>query len=159
MKGNAKVIDQLQILLESELSAFDQYFIHARMYGDWGLEKLEERISHEADEEREHAQLLIDRLLFLEATPDLSKRMGLKVGSDVPAMLQNDLDYECDVQKKLKSAIQICEQEKDYETRRILLKLLDDTEEDHIYWLEQQLGLIQKMGLPNYIESMSGRLS
>jgi len=159
MKGNAKVIDQLQILLESELSAFDQYFIHARMYGDWGLEKLEERISHEADEEREHAQLLIDRLLFLEATPDLSKRMGLKVGSDVPAMLQNDLDYEYDVQKKLKSAIQICEQEKDYETRRILLKLLDDTEEDHIYWLEQQLGLIKKMGLPNYIESMSGRLS
>ncbi len=153
MKGNSKVIAQLQKLLESEMSAFDQYFMHARMYGDWGLSKLEERISHEAEEEKEHAQLLIDRILFLESTPDLSKRTPLKIGSDVPSMLKNDLDYEYEVADKLKSAIKVCEDEKDYESRQILLKLLKDTEEDHMFWLEQQIGLIDKMGLQNYIQS------
>lgn len=155
MQGNQRVIEQLQILLESEMSAFDQYFIHARMYGDWDLSKLEERISHEAEEEKEHAQLLIDRILFLEGTPDLSKRVPLKIGKDVPEMLQNDLDYEYQVADKLKSAISICEQEKDYQSRQILLKLLADTEEDHMYWLERQLGLIDKMGLQNYTQSQT----
>ncbi|WP_196138160.1 bacterioferritin [Aliikangiella sp. G2MR2-5] len=153
MQGSQKVIEQLQKLLESEMSAFDQYFIHARMYGDWGLGKLEERISHEAEEEREHAQLLIDRMLFLEATPDLSKRTPLKIGKDVPEMLKNDLDYEYHVADALKVAISVCEQERDYQTREILLKLLADTEEDHMYWLEQQMGLIDKMGLENFIQS------
>ncbi len=155
MKGNPKVIEALQMLLESEMSAFDQYFIHARMYGDWGLSKLEERISHEAEEEKEHAQLLIDRMLFLEATPNLSQRTPLNVGSDVPSMLQNDLDYEYEVANKLKDSINICEQEKDYQTREILLKLLEDTEEDHMYWLEQQIRLIDKMGLQNYIQNQA----
>ena len=153
MQGNQKVIEQLQKLLESELSAFDQYFIHARMYGDWNLSKLEERISHEAEEEREHAQLLIDRMLFLEAKPDLSKRTPLNIGSNVPEMFKSDLDYERKVADMLRDAISICEQEQDYQTRQILLKLLADTEEDHMYWLEQQLGLIDKMGLENYIQS------
>ncbi|TQV85831.1 bacterioferritin [Aliikangiella coralliicola] len=153
MQGNQKVIEQLQKLLESELSAFDQYFIHARMYGDWDLSKLEERISHEAEEEREHAQLLIDRMLFLEAKPDLSKRTGLNIGSTVPEMLKSDLDYELKVAEMLRDAINVCEQEQDYQSRQILLKLLADTEEDHMYWLEQQLGLIDKMGLENYIQS------
>ena len=153
MKGNQKVIAQLQLLLESEMSAFDQYFMHARMYGDWGLGKLEERISHEAEEEKEHAQLLIDRILFLESTPDLSKRTPLNIGSDVPSMLKNDLDYEYEVADKLKTAIKVCEEEKDYESRQILLRLLKDTEEDHMFWLEQQLGLIDRMGLQNYIQS------
>ena len=155
MQGNQKVIAQLQNLLESELSAFDQYFIHARMYGDWGFSKLEERISHEAEEEREHAQLLIDRMLFLEASPDLSKRTALKIGKDVAQMLKNDLIYEYEVAEKLKVAINICEQEKDYQTRQILLRLLRDTEEDHMYWLERQLGLIDKMGLANYLQSQT----
>ena len=155
MQGNQKVIEQLQKLLESELSAFDQYFIHARMYGDWELSKLEERISHEAEEEREHAQLLIDRILFLEGTPDLSKRTPLKIGKDVPEMLKNDLDYEYAVADALKTAIKICEEERDYQSRQILLKLLLDTEEDHMYWLERQLGLINKMGLQNYIQSQT----
>ncbi len=153
MKGNQKVIDQLQYLLESELTAFDQYFVHARMYADWGLSALDERISHEAEEERQHAQLLIDRILFLEATPDLSKRAPLKIGTDVASMLKNDLDYEYDVATKLRSVIEICEQENDYQTRQILLKLLEDTEEDHMFWLEQQLGIIEKIGIENYIQS------
>ncbi|WP_444998307.1 bacterioferritin [Aliikangiella sp. IMCC44359] len=153
MKGNQKVIEQLQSLLESELSAFDQYFIHARMYADWNLSQLEERIMHEAEEEREHAQLLIDRMLFLEAVPNLSQRTPLKIGSNVPEMLKNDLDYEYHVADALKVAIKVCEEEKDFQSREILLKLLADTEEDHMYWLEQQLGLINRIGLENYIQS------
>ncbi len=152
MQGSQKVIQQLQVLLESELSAFDQYFIHARMYADWGLSVLDERITHEAEEERLHAQLLIDRILFLEAIPELSKRVALNIGSDVPSMLKSDLDYEFDVANKLKIAIAICEQESDFQSRQILLKLLEDTEEDHMYWLEQQLALIDKIGLENYIQ-------
>jgi len=153
MKGNQKVIEQLQFLLEFELSAFDQYFVHARMYADWGLSALEERISHEAEEERQHAQLLIDRILFLESTPNLSKRVPLNIGTDVVSMLTNDLDYEYEVASKLRSVIEICEQENDYQTRQILLKLLEDTEEDHMFWLEQQLGIIKKIGIENYIQS------
>lgn len=153
MKGNQKVIEQLQMLLESELTAFDQYFVHARMYADWGLSALDERISHEAEEERQHAQLLIDRILFLESTPDLSKRTPLNIGTDVASMLKNDLDYEYEVATKLRSVIEICEQENDYQTRQILLKLLEDTEEDHMFWLEQQLGIIKKISIENYIQS------
>jgi len=152
MKGSQKVIEQLQTLLESELSAFDQYFIHARMYADWGLTALDERITHEAEEERLHAQLLIDRILFLEAVPNLSKRTDLNIGSDVPSMLKSDLEYEYLVADKLKVAIAVCEQESDFQSRQILLKLLEDTEEDHMYWLEQQLGLINKIGVENYIQ-------
>ncbi|MGX5173841.1 bacterioferritin [Aliikangiella sp. IMCC44653] len=153
MKGSEKVIEQLQVLLEHEMSAFDQYFIHARMYADWGLTKLDERISHEAEEEKEHAQFLIDRMLFLEAVPNLSKRTPLNIGSHVTQMLENDLAYEYDVAKALKVAIKVCEQESDYQSREILLKLLADTEEDHMYWLEQQLGLIKKIGIENYLQS------
>lgn len=153
MKGSQKVIAQLQHLLESELAAFDQYFAHARMYADWGLSKLDERISHEADEEKLHAQMIIDRMLFLEATPDLSKRSTINIGSDVPSMLKNDLDYEYAVADKLREAIAICEQENDFQTRQILLKLLEDTEEDHMYWLEQQVNMINKIGIENYIQS------
>ena len=153
MKGNQKVIEQLQMLLESELSAFDQYFVHARMYADWGLSALDERISHEAEEERQHAQLLIDRILFLESTPNLSKRVPLNIGTDVASMLKNDLDYEYEVATKLRSVIEICERENDYQTRQILLKLLEDTEEDHMFWLEQQLGIIKKIGIENYIQT------
>ncbi len=153
MKGSPKVIQELQSLLESELSASDQYFIHARMYADWGLSALDERISHESDEEKVHAQLLIDRILFLEATPDVSKRSALNVGKDVLEMMKNDLQYEYNNADHLKRSIKICEAESDYQTREILLKLLADTEEDHMFWLEQQVGLIEKIGIENYIQS------
>lgn len=155
MEGNKKVIAQLQTLLGFEMTAFDQYFIHARMYADWGLSQLDERITHEAEEEREHAQALIDRLLFLEATPDPEQRIPLNIGKDVLQMLSNDLDVEYAVAKALKIAISVCEQENDFISREILMKLLVDTEEDHMLWLEQQLGLIDKMGLENYIQSQS----
>jgi len=153
MKGNAKVITQLQRLLANELTAIDQYFVHSRMYGDWGYTKLYERIGHETEEEKEHADKLIRRMLFLEATPDLSQRDGLRIGADVPAMLQNDLQLEYDVAAALKEAIAVCEEARDFQTRSILEVLLQDTEEDHAYWLEQQLGLIEKLGLQNYLQS------
>lgn len=153
MKGNKKVIKQLQKLLRSELSARDQYFTHSRMYDDWGLTKLYDRINHEMQDETQHADMLIKRLLFLETTPDLSDQEGLKIGSDVLEMLQSDLDLEYKVITDLKEAIAICEVEQDYQTRELLRVMLGDTEEDHAYWLEKQLGLISKIGLPNYLQS------
>ena len=156
MKGNDKVINTLNGLLAMELTAMDQYFIHSRMYDDWGLHKLFERIDHEFDDEKEHASLLIERILFLEGTPNMSKREPLNIGTDVPSMLKSDLDIEYAVDKMLKDAIAICEAEQDYQSREILEKLLEDTEQDHAYWLEKQLGLIDKIGLPNYLQSQMG---
>lgn len=153
MKGKKTIIDTLNSLLTNELSAADQYFVHSRMYQDWGLEKLYERIKHEAEEELEHAAALVERILFLEGTPDVASREALNVGKDVPAMLKSDLAVEYDVGQRLKTAIAQCETEQDYQTREILEQLLKDTEEDHTYWLEQQLGLIEKIGLQNYLQS------
>lgn len=153
MKGNEAVIQQLQKLLRSELAARDQYFTHSRMYADWGLHKLYTRINHEMEEETQHAAKLIQRILFLESTPDLSAQDSLNIGSTVPEMLQNDLDFEYQVVAALKEAIVVCEQEKDYTTRTVLEEILADTEEDHAYWLEQQLGLIDKISLANYLQS------
>jgi len=153
MKGNQKVIDTLNKLLTNELSAADQYFIHARMYEDWGLNKLFERIKHESEEELEHATALVQRILFLEGLPDVASREALNIGKDVPSMLTSDLAIEYDVGKQLKQAIALCEAEKDFQTREILEVLLKDTEEDHTYWLEMQLGLIDRVGIQNYLQS------
>lgn len=153
MKGNDKVIAQLQRLLRGELAARDQYFIHSRMYDDWGLSKLYERISHEMQEETQHADALIRRILFLEGKPDLSQQGGLRIGTSVPEMLKNDLELEYEVVAALKEAIAVCEAEQDYQTREILEPMLADTEEDHAYWLEKQLRLIESIGLQNYLQS------
>lgn len=154
MKGNEKVIRHLNDLLAGELTAIDQYFIHSRMYEDWGYNKLFERIKHEHEEETEHATRLIQRILFLEGTPDLSTRKPeINVGKSVPKMLKNDLKLEYLVVDHLREVIAVCEQEKDFETREILEVLLTDTEEDHTYWLEQQLGLIENIGIKNYLQS------
>ena len=153
MKGNKKIIDALNGLLGWELAAMDQYFIHARMYEDWGLQKLFERIDHEFDDEKGHATALIERMLFLDGVPDMVTRPQINICSEVPAMLQSDLEVEYAVGKALKDAIRICEEEKDYHTREILEKLLEDTEVDHAWWLEKQLGLIKMLGLPNYLQS------
>ena len=154
MKGSDKVLAHLQSLLNCELAARDQYFAHSRMYEDWGLTKLYERIDHEMQDETGHADELIKRMLFLEQQPDLSTPDPLKIGSTVPEMLQADLDVEYAVADALKEAINVCEQEQDFETRKILTVLLEDTEMDHAYWLEQQLGLIDRIGLANYLQSM-----
>ena len=109
MKGNQHVIAGLNELLANELAAMDQYFIHSRMYHDWGLQKLYERIDHEFDDEKGHASKLIERILFLEGTPDLKNRDAIHVGKDVPAMLQNDLNVEYTVAKLLKKTMALCE--------------------------------------------------
>lgn len=156
MKGNQKVIDSLNGLLDNELGSMDQYFTHSRMYEDWGLNKLYHQLNHELEEETDHADRLIKRILFLEGTPDLSSRSALKIGSDVESMMSNDLELEYKVRDDLRDSIKLCEQQNDYETRAILEKLLFDTEEDHIFWLEKQVGLIGKIGLQNYIQSQMG---
>ena len=155
MKGSPKVIDLLNTLLAGELTAIDQYFIHSRMYEDWGLKRLYDRIAHEMQDETDHADQMIKRLLFLEGTPDLTTREPLHVGRTVPEMLQNDLDLEYAVVKNLREGIALCEAENDFETRKMLLQQLEDTELDHTHWLEQQLGLIDRMGLPNYLQAMT----
>lgn len=153
MKGNAKIIDILNQLLAGELTSMDQYFTHSRMYDDWGFNKLYERIDHEMDDEKQHADLLIKRILFLEGVPAVGNRSPLRIGKDVPEMLENDLELERSVITALRNAIAVCEQEQDYQTREILETMLEDTEEDHAHWLEQQLGLIKKVGLENYLQS------
>lgn len=153
MQGNQKIIDALNGLLAYELAAMDQYFIHSRMYHDWGFHKLFERIDHEFDDEKGHASLLIERILFLEGAPDMVTRDGLQIGTDVPSMLESDLRVELAVDQALKDAMALCETEKDFVTRNILQGLIDDTETDHAFWLEQQLRLIKTIGLPNYLQS------
>ncbi len=154
MKGNKDIIKQLNKLLEGELTAIDQYFIHSRMYDDWGLNALYERINHEMEDEKGHADILIKRILFLEGKPDLGKRQSLKIGENVPQMLKNDLQLEEKIIINLKDVITLCESNQDYQTRNILIAILADTEEDHTYWLEKQLSLIEKIGLKNYLQSM-----
>lgn len=155
MKGNSNIIAALNKLLSYELAAMDQYFIHSEMYADWGFTKLYERISHEFDDEKAHAKKLIERILFLEGTPDMITRHNVNICNEVPAMLQSDLDVEYAVANELKEVIALCESDKDFVTRDILVTLLDDTEMDHAYWLEQQLGLIKKIGLENYLQSQA----
>lgn len=153
MEGNTQVIARLNTLLAGELTAIDQYFIHSRMYENWGFSKLFERIAHEVQDETAHATALIQRILFLGGIPDLSKREPLNVGKSVPEMLQNDLAVELQVITALREVMSFCEQVQDYVTRDILLVMLKDTEDDHTHWLEQQLGLIERIGLQNYLQS------
>ena len=157
MQGNPKIIASLNSLLHNELAAIDQYFIHSRMYEDWGLDKLCKQLDHEMQEEITHADAIIKRILFLEGTPNLKDRRDLLIGNDAPSMLKNDLVLEMEVVTALKECIALCESEGDYQSREMLEKLLFDTEEDHVYWLEKQLGLIDKIGLQNYIQSYMGQ--
>ncbi|MEN9464427.1 MAG: bacterioferritin [Pseudomonadota bacterium] len=153
MKGNVEVIAKLNELLAGELSGIDQYFIHSRMYQDWGLNKLYERIDHESNDEKAHAAKLIERILFLGGTPDVVKRTPIQIGNDVPSMLKSDLELEYVVIKNVREAMALCEKYQDYQSRDMLQVLLDDSENDHCHWLEKQLGLIEKIGLANYLQA------
>jgi bacterioferritin len=153
MKGKQLIIDNLNKQLTLELTSMDQYLAHSKMYEDWGINKLHEKLAHEYDEELGHAKRLAERILFLEGKADTASREPLKIGSNVTEMLANDLDAERTVAASLRRIIALCEQEQDYVSREILEELLDDTEMDHIYWLEQHISLIDKVGLQNYIQS------
>ena len=158
MKGNKQVIEYLNFLLGGELAARDQYFIHSEMYAEWHYGKLYDRIHHEMEDETLHAQAIIRRIMMLGGTPDMTVN-DITVGKTVPEMLQADLELEYQVQKHLKEGITLCEKEHDYVTRDMLVAQLEDTEEDHAHWLEQQLGLIEMIGLPNYLQSQMGEVS
>lgn len=153
MKGDKKIIDILNSLLAGELTAVDQYLIHGEMYADLGLNQLAEKAIHESEHERQHARAIIQRILFLEGKPDLSKREGLKIGKTVLNMLQSDLDVEYKVVGELKKAMSACEKAQDYVTRDMLGIQLEDTEMDHAYYLEKQIKLIELLGLQNYQQS------
>lgn len=154
MKGSSEIITRLNRLLVGELSSSDQYFVHSQMYRNWGFQALFARIDHEREEELQHARALIERILFLEGTPDgATARNPLKIGKTVPEMLRNDLDLEYAVIAELKEVMALCERQQDFQTREILRGLLADSEVDHAYWLEIQLRLIESMGLANYLQS------
>lgn len=154
MSGNTKVIDSLNKLLSCELTAIDVYFLHSRIYEDWGVQKLYERIDHERVDETNHADSLIRRILFLGGKPNLKLRMDYTVGDNVKDLLQSELNLEFENQKLLKEAIRICEAESDFQSRSIVMSLLKDTEEDHIKWMEIQLELIDKIGIELYTQKM-----
>ena len=156
MKGHTEIIDGLNSLLCLELTAMDQYFIHSEMYADWGLYKLHERIAHESDDEKGHAKAIIERILFLGGKPDMVARNPLQIGETVADMLKSDLNVEYMVGARLKEVMALCESQSDFVTRNILQQNLEDTEVDHTWWLEKQLGLINKIGLQNYVQSQLG---
>lgn len=154
MKGNEQIITTLNNLLAGELAAIDQYLIHGEMYADFGLHGLAEKALHESEHERLHARLLIQRILFLEGLPNIRDRNPITVGKTVPEMLRADLAVEYHVVDALKKAIAECESAQDFVSREMLVKQLEDTEMDHAYWLEQQIRLIDAIGLANYQQSM-----
>lgn len=156
MKGNPEIIKTLNQLLVGELTAVDQYMIHGERFADMGLYVLADKSLHESDHERLHAKALIQRILFLEGVPDLSKRDPLKLGANVKEMLEMDLAVEYHVVGALKAAIAEAELAQDYVTREMLRLQLDDTETDHAYFLEKQLRLIKLTGLENYLQSQMG---
>jgi len=155
MQGHPQVIERLKELLRGELAARDQYFVHSRQYEDQGYLRLYERMNHEMEEETQHADVILRRILFLGGKPDMRPH-EFTPGDTVEDMLRKDLATEYSVRDNLKSAMALCEELADYQTRDLLLAQLRDTEEDHTYWLEKQLNLIEKVGLQNYLQSQMG---
>ncbi len=152
MKGDAKVIKLLNAQLTNELSAINQYFLHARMYKHWGFEKIAKKEYEESIGEMKHADKLIDRILMLGGLPNLQALHKLMIGEDTKEMLQCDLKLETAAQKTVKEGIACCESSSDYVSRDLFQTILEDTEE-HIDWLETQLELIDKIGIQNYLQS------
>ncbi|HEX9802884.1 MAG TPA: bacterioferritin [Gammaproteobacteria bacterium] len=158
MKGDSKVIQLLNKALSVELAAINQYFLHARMYKNWGLDALGKHEYDESIEEMRHADKLIERILFLEGLPNMQHLSKLAIGQKVPDCLAGDLKLEIEARELYVEAIGYCEEVNDYVSRLIFEENLRDTE-GHIDYLETQLGLIEQLGLPNYLQSAMGEIA
>ena len=155
MKGDAKLIEHLNKVLYNELVAINQYFLHSRMYKDWGFNALADHEYKESIDEMKHADSLTERILFLEGLPNLQDLGRLLIGENTQEMLKCDLKLELQAIPDLKNAIVYAESIKDFVSRDLLQSILD-SEEEHVDWLETQLGLIDKVGLENYLQSQMG---
>ncbi len=152
MKADTKVIEFLNKALTNELTAINQYFLHARMYKNWGFSKLNEKEYHESIDEMKHADQLIERILFLEGLPNLQSLDKLMIGENPKEMLECDLKLELVAIPLLREAIAYCESIKDYVSRDVFNHILEN-EEEHVDWLETQFELIEQVGLQNYLQS------
>ena len=158
MQGDPQAIQHLQAQLKNELTAINQYFVHYRMLKHWGFDKLAKKEYAESIGEMKHADWLMDRIFTLDGLPNLQDLGKLNIGENVPEMLGSDLALERAAQATIKGGIAHCESVRDYVSGDLLQKILEDTEE-HIDFLETQLELIDKVGLPNYLQSQMGELS
>ena len=149
MKGDAKVLQFLNSALGNELIAINQYFLHSRMFKDWGLKKLADKEHAESIDEMKHADLLIERILYLEGLPNLQHLGKLAIGESTKEMLEGDLSIELIAIPDLRDGIEHCESVRDYVSRDLLLHILE-SEEEHVDWLETQLQLIERVGIQNY---------
>ena len=155
MQGNPEVIEILNEVLTSELTAVNQYFIHAKMCQDWGYNRLAHHVREESIDEMRHAEDLIDRILYLDGFPNLQRLFALRVGENVLEQFQNDLQVEVEAVERLRRGIKISQEAADHGTRTLFEKILV-AEEEHIDWLETQLTTIEQIGLQNYLAEQLG---